>query len=66
MSDQYRIIELLLHVNIKTHSEWHWPNFGRGIYSKNMSLIDFQELQLKNVTEFCFIILNIYIPCDNL
>ena len=25
------------HINIKTHSEWHWINFGGGIYSNNMS-----------------------------
>ena len=34
--------------------------FGRGKYSKNLSLIDFQELQLKNVIDFCFITLNKY------
>ena len=44
MSDEYGIIKLSFHINIETHSEWHWPNFGRGIYSKDMSLIDFQEL----------------------
>ena len=41
-------MKLLFHMNIKAHSEWHCANFGRGKYSKNMSLFDFQELQLKN------------------
>ena len=27
---------------------------------KNMSLFDFQQLQLENVMDFCFMILNIY------
>ena len=27
---------------------------------KNMSLFDFQQLQLENVMDFCFIILNIH------
>ena len=49
MSDEYRIVKLSFHINIKTQSEQHWPNNG------------FQELQLKNVIEFGFNILYIYI-----
>ena len=59
MSDKYRIIKLSFHIDIKTHKEWHSPNFGRVIYSKNRPLIDFQELQLKNVIGFYFMTLNI-------
>ena len=32
--------------------------FGRGKYSKNTSYFDFQDLELKMVAEFCFMILN--------
>ena len=60
MSDGYKVIKPSFHINVKTHSEWLFPNLDRKIYSKNMSLIDFQELQLKRVIELCFIILNIY------
>ena len=49
MEDEYRIIKLSFHINIKTHSEWHFLNFGREKYSKNMSFVDLQQLQLKNV-----------------
>ena len=45
---------------MKTHSEWLCANFDRGKYPKAMSLFDFQELQLKNLINFCFIILTIY------
>ena len=44
MSDKYRIIKLSFHINFKTRNEWHCPSFGWGIYSKNMSLVDFQEV----------------------
>ena len=46
-------------MNIKIHNEWHCAYFHRGKYLKNMALFDFQEVQLKNVIEFWFIILNI-------
>ena len=60
MQDEYRIIKLSFHIHIKTHSEWHCANFGQGKYSKTVSLFDFQELQLKNVINYCFIMLNTY------
>ena len=34
--------------------------FGRGKYSKNTSYVDFQDLELKIVAGFCFMILNIH------
>ena len=34
--------------------------FGREKYSKNTSYFDFQDLELKIVAEFCFMILNIH------
>ena len=33
---------------------------------KNLPVLEFQELHLKDVIDFYFVILNIYIPCDNL
>ena len=44
----------------QTHSQWHFLHFGWGKYLKNMPLVDFEEFQLKNVTNFCFIILDVY------
>ena len=58
MKDEYKIIKLLFHINSNAHIEWRCAKFGRGKYAKNMSLFDFQELQLENVIDFCFIILN--------
>ena len=48
MQDEYRIIKLSFHINI-THIEWHFLNFGQEKYSKNMSFVDLQQVQLKNV-----------------
>ena len=53
--DEYSIIKLSFHINIKAHSKWHCADFGRRKYLKNISLYDFQELQLKNVIDFYFI-----------
>ena len=41
------------------------PKFWLGNIFKNTSLIDFQELQLKNEIKFCFLILNIVITFEN-
>ena len=37
MSDEYRIIKLSFHLNIKTPCEWHSPNFDQE-YIQKMSL----------------------------
>ena len=60
MQRKYGIMKLLFRINIRTQSGWHCGNFDLGKYSKNISLFDFQELQLKSVMDIWFVILNIY------
>ena len=45
----FLLLKLSFHINIKDHSDWHCATLGQGKCSKNMSLFDFEELQLKSV-----------------